>query len=346
MLKRCFHSSTVQFARKSGANAFDAKPRGLSKKQKKRKAGRMVARAEVIDQRKEKIKERHMKNQTPEVMKFMHESQEQLKGAFQDLFLPDSTPRLDVGEVEETYKPKVFVNPKIVLYSLRDNKAKQDLLLSGSQNDGSISHEDSQSQAQSYVKTTAAVNESEDTAQERSNPSIDMIRDRDIRMAEKPSAYQISEALAAFTNKANYKDMSEMVNLMIELEITTDPKTWLMIMSNCTRNKRFKLAEDYFDLMIKSGCDPDQYTWSALVFAKVRGRGADVGLEQIEILKRTGVTPTIHMFTSVLKELIDTKRYDEANSLWIRMHCEECDLTTKAFNTILVRKSLACSSCL
>jgi pentatricopeptide repeat protein len=65
------------------------------------------------------------------------------------------------------------------------------------------------------------------------------------------------------------------------------------------------------------------------------GKGPDAALEQVDILKRTGVMPTIHMFNTILKSLIDQNRLDDANKLWIRMHLEDCPLDKEAFTTML-----------
>ena len=66
-----------------------------------------------------------------------------------------------------------------------------------------------------------------------------------------------------------------------------------------------------------------------------KGRGTDAALEQIDILKRTGVTPTSHMFNVCLQILIDENKHDAAEKLWIRMHWEEFNLTKESFTTMM-----------
>jgi hypothetical protein len=63
--------------------------------------------------------------------------------------------------------------------------------------------------------------------------------------------------------------------------------------------------------------------------------GPDAALEQVNILQRTGVTPTIEMFTLILDMLITENRHKDSNDLWIRMHWEECQLNTDSFTTIM-----------
>lgn len=65
------------------------------------------------------------------------------------------------------------------------------------------------------------------------------------------------------------------------------------------------------------------------------GRGTEAALEQIDILKRTGVAPTSHMFTTILQLMIDANRHDDANKLWIRMHWEDFALNKEAFTTMM-----------
>lgn len=65
------------------------------------------------------------------------------------------------------------------------------------------------------------------------------------------------------------------------------------------------------------------------------GRGPDAALEQVDILKRTGVEPSMYMLTSILNEFVAQNRHDDCNSLWIRMHWEDCELTTEAFAVMM-----------
>ena len=165
-----------------------------------------------------------------------------------------------------------------------------------------------------------------------------------------------------------------MISLSKELGIKNESSTWATIIAICSKKGRHKLAEDYFDTMIESGVEPTMYTWTALVqniargietfvtlscpthvsqpciivvflqscqnvdnniSAIVTGRGPDAALEQVDILKRTGVEPTILMFNTILRCIIDQNRLDDANNLWIRMHWEECSLDRESFTTML-----------
>lgn len=55
----------------------------------------------------------------------------------------------------------------------------------------------------------------------------------------------------------------------------------------------------------------------------------------MDVLKRTGVEPTIRMFNSILKCFIDLNKLEDANKLWIRMHWEECSLDKEAFTVMM-----------
>ena len=48
---------------------------------------------------------------------------------------------------------------------------------------------------------------------------------------------------------------------------------------------------------------------------QAKGKGPSVALELIDRLKSTGVTPTVHMFTSVLNAMIDRRQYDDAQEV-------------------------------
>jgi hypothetical protein len=188
MQKRCFHSSLLSLGRKTGASAFVAVARPLSKKQTKRKASAMKIR--IQNKSKEKTSSKYMSNQlaSEEMKKFMAEATEQLKGAFDDLLLPDSTPRLDVGESQPVTIP---FEPYPVLYLLRDLKEQENLSLSGT-----IGDENSLSAAS-------------ETAFGNKGCSIKVIPDRNIRIAVAPDEYQLMRALTDLASDQRFEDLKE-----------------------------------------------------------------------------------------------------------------------------------------
>jgi pentatricopeptide repeat protein len=332
LLKRCFHSSSIQEKRKSGALAFDAPVRGLSKKQKKRKARRLVMQSEVKDQRKEKIKANHLARQlaSDAPKQYLHDMVDKMKGVFTELFLPDGTLRLYEDDVDVNGLPKpllrrAFKDAHMILYSLRNNKAKQDLLLSANSEEQHTVPLEVDSISRPSIKNNELVD----------IDSFSVIKDTDIRNAIIPSNQDVADVIIYFANYKKFTELTETVTLLNELDIPVAPKLWSVMMKNASKKKRYQLAEDYFDLMIKSGVEPDQWTWSALVHAKVKGRGTEAAMEQIEVLKRTGVQPTVHMFTTVLNSFLDKKQWPEAHNLWIRMHCEQITLSVEAFTSML-----------
>jgi hypothetical protein len=187
MQKRCFHSGLVCLGRKTVASAFVAKSRLLSKKQTKRKGVLMKARTMAANKQREKTKAQFMEQQieSMDMDKLISETSAALEGAFQDLLLPDGTPRLDTGEVQPGLVPREAVDPYNVLYSLRDNVAKKDLLLSG--------RVDSTDTKVDGIKSDLAT----------------VILDQDILNAEVPSEYKMSRALSFFASKNKFKELSE-----------------------------------------------------------------------------------------------------------------------------------------
>lgn len=187
MQKRCFHSGLVCLGRKTGASAFVAKSRPLSKKQTKRKGVLTKARAMAANKQREKTKAQFMEQQieSMDIDKLISETSAALEGAFQDLLLPDGTPRLDTGEVQPGLEPREVVDPYNVLYSLRDSVAKKDLLLSG--------RVDSTDTKVDGIKINLAT----------------VILDQDILNAEAPSEYKMSRALSYFASKSKFKELSE-----------------------------------------------------------------------------------------------------------------------------------------
>ena len=187
MQKRCFHSGLVSLGRKTGASAFVAESRPLSKKQMKRKSVLTKARAVTANQQKEKTKSQFMEQQiqSMDIDKLISETSAALEGAFQGLMLPDGTPRLDPGNLPPVLEPRELVDPYNVLYSLRDNLAKKDLLLSGN--------------VDSADKNVVGIE----------NSLATVILDQDILNAEAPSEYKMNRALRYFASNSKFKELSE-----------------------------------------------------------------------------------------------------------------------------------------
>ena len=55
----------------------------------------------------------------------------------------------------------------------------------------------------------------------------------------------------------------------------------------------------------------------------------------------------MHMLTAILHEFVTQNRQDESNSLWIRMHWEDCELTREAFTVMMklcTKTGMSCQS--
>lgn len=65
-----------------------------------------------------------------------------------------------------------------------------------------------------------------------------------------------------------------MVSLTTDLQVKIDCNTWASVISSCSIQGRCKLAEDYFDVMLESGVEPNVITWTALVQAIARGENS------------------------------------------------------------------------
>ena len=101
------------------------------------------------------------------------------------MLLPDGTPRLDINDAQPGLKQFVHVDPYNVLYSLRDNVAKKDLLLSGT--------------VDSADTNVAGI----------ANNLANVILDQDILNAEAPSDYKMNRALRYFATNSKFKELSE-----------------------------------------------------------------------------------------------------------------------------------------
>lgn len=202
MQKRCFHSSIVSLGRKTGASAFVAESRALSKKQTKRKRILVKARAANVDQQQKKTKSTFMKNQmaSMDMQQFIKDTTAQLKGVFQDLLLPDGTARRDTDDIEPQ-RNYVRHDPMLILYSLRNNKAKQDLLRCdvSAQNPLLLSESNG---LDSSIGTSVGVLAS------RSGSSGELL-DKDIRDAVMPEDEAIMTSVVRLARRGKFAELSE-----------------------------------------------------------------------------------------------------------------------------------------
>lgn len=212
MQKRCFHSSTISLGRKTGASAFVAPSRPLSKKQTKRKRILVKARAASDDQQQKKTKSTFMKNQmaSMDMAQFVKDTAAEFKGVFQDLLLPDGTARLDVGESDQRFTEGTYLDPMLVLFSLRDNKAKQDFLLGGGGTD-------SNALPSTKISDTTGVRtiDSGSAIQESRSSALGHILDRDIRDAVNPENVKVQKAAMLFARWGKFSELGEVCGFIL-----------------------------------------------------------------------------------------------------------------------------------
>lgn len=141
-----------------------------------------------------------------EMKKFIAETSEQLKGAFDDLLLPDSTPRLDVGESQK--KRTKRIDTLLVLYSLRELKTKQDSLLSSKTGDVSVN--DSDIPPQPVPSDLAATSE---TAAEGSRSSSVAVIENEICLEEMQDSHMLEMTMRTFAREKKFKELNEVRDL-------------------------------------------------------------------------------------------------------------------------------------
>ena len=135
---------------------------------------------------------------------FVKDTAAQFKGVFQDLLLPDGTPRLDVGESDQRFPEREIIDPMLVLFSLRDNKAKQDFLLG----DGSASSPALLSGNFSDKSGIAPIDSGAVIQEGRSN-SLGHILDKDIRDAVLPEDYKLQKSAIRLARWGRFAELSE-----------------------------------------------------------------------------------------------------------------------------------------
>ena len=312
MLKRSFHATAKALlaGRRSGAAAFEQGPRELSKKQKKRRATRLVEKSERIDQKKAKVKSRHLSSQldSMDINEMVGETAAKLGDTLKELMLPDGAPSQEEGQQLLLLQPKKeFENPMGLLKRL---VAKRDRL------------ERNNALAAPPVSAVGTA-------------LVPAIVDTDVD--DDVTYMQVVDGVKRLAERGKVAEALKVLALVPSCGVAADCKVYTVAMAALSHKtvRNYSAAERIFDLMVKDGVTPNEIAWGALIHAQAKGKGPDAALTQIDRLKGLGVQPTVHMFTSVLNALIDAKRYDDAQELWLRMHGEGIELTKEAFTTML-----------
>eukprot|EP01041_Mallomonas_annulata_P004851 gene4851-9669_t len=143
-------------------------------------------------------------------------------------------------------------------------------------------------------------------------------------------------ALGALSKRGRILETQQLFQYMLKANFPLDVRSYTNVMAAAAKVHNHTKLEETFNQMIQAGIEPDEYAWSSLVHSKATSGDADGALKLIDQLKSTGVAiKESTIYTSVLNAFVNTKRYDDANNLWLRMHDEGVDLLRNSFHVML-----------
>ena len=144
-------------------------------------------------------------------------------------------------------------------------------------------------------------------------------------------------SLHYFVNRGNLNEAEELSELMFKYGFPLDVKAYTALMSAAIKAKKFNDVQKYFDLMISRNIEPDLIAWNTLIQSKSIMGKPDEALQTIQQLKKIGIdlTNSCSMYVPILKAFVISKRYEDANKLWLDLHCEGIELNKEIFNIML-----------
>ena len=345
---RSFHASVLRLDRKGGSQAFEVGHRDLSKKQKRRRSRVLEARALKRDPKKEKLKAAYAKRQfeSPEMQAFIESTKKNLAESLQGLLLPDGLMAgLDVKGQPRLFKERLkerlvdhTLDPTDVLLQLQRWNSSQGELprakLSGDLRAGApmvdIVDADaalapmppSSSLALITTTTTATTTTTMSTTE---GPSVTPV-----------TPLEANRALAMLVEQGETEAAKEMLQLMASAQLAPQCVSFTHAMSMLSRDGYHEKAVGMFERMVVLGVEPDTYAWTALVQATACAGKLDEARSHVERLSQLGLA-TVPMYNVILHALVQSRRRDEVEAMWERMHLEPgLQLSLQSF-TIMLR---------
>jgi pentatricopeptide repeat protein len=338
-----YHSSNINYGRKTGSNALEPSPRNFSKKQIKRKSKRIELRESKIDSRKEKIKDNFNKKQieSPHLKDLLASTNDSVINILDNLMLPGSginendfkNDNMMFGMNDSNNNVKKIIDPYTTLSLLRKNK-RLSIILKEEENNLKLLNSSKDNIKQQQSDEIVNVDHIEDEISIKKS-YISNIEDQFFYIF--PNRANRSLVLLAKEQFSRKIDILEMLDLMNEYNIKVSVFSYTSLMLSASRNNDHEEVERLFNLMMSEDNEPDPLAWAALIRSKCKKSYSEAkkALELIDQLQKTGVKVTGSMFTSVLKAFVDGKNYKDSYALWERMHSEGIELTKESFISML-----------
>jgi pentatricopeptide repeat protein len=146
---------------------------------------------------------------------------------------------------------------------------------------------------------------------------------------------EANAALVIAGEKGSKSSVFSLLGAMETLQIPIYPETITQVMNKFIELKEFLYAEAIFEKSLDIGTNPNSETWSSLIQCKAAS--GDIASAQVTMdrLIRIGVIPTLSMYHSILRALLDSKQNEKAFDYWMRMKAEGIGLNVESYNLML-----------
>jgi pentatricopeptide repeat protein len=146
---------------------------------------------------------------------------------------------------------------------------------------------------------------------------------------------QANEAVMLAASQGKKKFVTFMMNQMTRLHIPLLNSSLTCILDGFSRLGQHDDVEYFFDLAIESGVTPDSQSWSAYISAVAIGSGHASALRVLERVQRLGIQVSATAYTSVLQDLVDSNKNDEAFDFWMRIKEDGVVVDVSAYEVMM-----------
>jgi pentatricopeptide repeat protein len=146
---------------------------------------------------------------------------------------------------------------------------------------------------------------------------------------------EANAALVIAGEKGSKTAVFSLLGAMETLQIPIYPETVTQVMNKFIELEEYFYVEAIFEKSLDIGTNPNSETWATLI--KSKAASGDITSAQLTMdrLIRIGVIPTLTMYLSILKALLDSKQHEKAFDYWMRMKAEGTSLNVEAYNLML-----------
>jgi pentatricopeptide repeat protein len=127
-----------------------------------------------------------------------------------------------------------------------------------------------------------------------------------------PNASTFSAVLNAFCKMNAFRQVYQILGLMIGLGIELSVNVWTVLIHQFCKLGKLDVADDLFDKMIQSGCSPNSVTYTPLIKAVMESNDVTRALRLEQKMNSVGIVPDLVFYNMLIDCLSKSGKHEEA----------------------------------